>query len=112
MRRQKTINELAEEVGGLYALVVGLAKRAKQLKEGRARVTDCASSNVLTVALKEMLEGKVVVRPAGDKEEPTPVAEAEATALAAEAAATEEEPEPAEPKSKRRSTRAKKEDEG
>ena len=110
MRRQKTINELAEEVGGLYALVVAAAKRAKQLKEGRARVTDCASSNVLTVALKEMLEGKVVVRPAGDKEEPTPVVEAEAPA--AEAAATEEEPEAVEPKTKRRSTRAKKEDEG
>jgi DNA-directed RNA polymerase omega subunit len=66
--KKKTINELAEEVGGMYVLTVAAAKRAKQLKEGRARVTDCASPNPLTVAIQELLEGKVIVRPLGDGE--------------------------------------------
>ncbi len=73
MQRKKTIDELAEEVGGMYAPVVAVAKRAKQLKEGRARVVDCPSANVLTVAIEEMLEGKVTVRPSGEKEEPEEV---------------------------------------
>jgi len=87
MQRKKTIDELAEEVGGMFALVVGVAKRAKQLKEGRARVVDCPSANVLTVAMQEFQEGKVIVRPAGEREET-------AEAQVAPAAATEAQPQP------------------
>jgi DNA-directed RNA polymerase omega subunit len=87
MQRKKTINELAEEVGGMYALVVGVAKRAKQLKEGRARVVDCPSANVLTVAMQELQEGKVIVRPAAEGEEP-------AEPQVAPAAATKAQPQP------------------
>ncbi len=74
--KKKSVDELAEEAGGMYALVVAVAKRAKQLKEGRARVSDCPSANVLTVAIQEMREGKVVIRPPGEREEG---AESEAT---------------------------------
>lgn len=69
MRSQKSVHELAEEVGGMYALVVAAAKRAKQLREGRQPVTSADSANPLTVALQELLEGKVVVRPPGEKDE-------------------------------------------
>lgn len=82
MRGQKSVHQLAEEVGGMYALVVAAAKRAKQLREGRQPVTTCDSSNPLTIALQEMLEGKVVVRPPGEKDEPD--AEAEIVEVAGE----------------------------
>lgn len=70
MRGQKSVHDLAEEVGGMYALVVAAAKRAKQLREGRQPVTQCDSANPLTVALQEMLEGKIIVRPPGETDEP------------------------------------------
>lgn len=82
MRRQKDVHQLAEEVGGMFALVVAAAKRAKQLREGRQPVTACDSSNPLTIALQEMLEGKVVVRPPGEKDESD--AEAEIVEVAGE----------------------------
>jgi DNA-directed RNA polymerase omega subunit len=69
MRSQKSVHELAEEVGGMYALVVAAAKRAKQIREGRQPVTSTDSSNPLTIALQELLDGKIVVRPPGEKEE-------------------------------------------
>ena len=70
MPRYRDVYELANQVGGMYALVVAAAKRAKQLREGRQPVTQCPSSNPLTVAIQELLEGKVMVRPpgAGDDE--------------------------------------------
>jgi len=76
MPRYKDVHELAGEVGGMYALVVAAAKRAKQLREGRQAVTDCASGNMLTVAIRELVEGKVIVRPPGEvEEEPIPETE-------------------------------------
>lgn len=69
MRSQKSVHELAEEVGGMYALVVAAAKRAKQLREGRQPVTKTQSANPLTIALQELLEGKIIVRPPGEKDE-------------------------------------------
>ncbi len=73
MPRYKDAHELASEVGGMYALVVAVAKRAKQLREGRQAVVECDSNNTLTVAIKELVEGKVLVRPPGAvEEEPAP----------------------------------------
>ena len=69
MPRYKDVYELAHEVGGMYALVVGSAKRAKQLREGRQSVVKSDSANPLTVALHELLDGHVVVRPPGAAEE-------------------------------------------
>lgn len=76
MRRYKDVYELAAEVGGMYALVVATAKRAKQLREGRPPLVQCNSNNPLTIAIQEFLEGKVVVRPPGAAdEEATPETE-------------------------------------
>jgi DNA-directed RNA polymerase subunit omega len=68
MQRKKTIEDLAEDAGGMFALVVAAAKRAKQLKEGRQRVTECPSANPLTIAIQELVDGKVLVRPPGEKD--------------------------------------------
>jgi DNA-directed RNA polymerase omega subunit len=96
MPRYKDVHELAAEVGGMYALVVAAAKRAKQLREGRQAVTECGSGNMLTVAIRELLEGKVVVRPPGAvEEEPVPDTEiVEVVAPGLQQAAAEEAPEP------------------
>ena len=96
MRGPKSVHELAEEVGGMYALVVGAAKRAKQLREGRQRVTESASANPLTVALQEIVEGKIVVRPPGEKDEPEAEAEVVEVSGAEAEAEDGEEAEPSE----------------
>lgn len=69
MPRYKNVYELAAEVGGMYALVVATAKRAKQLREGRPPLVKCDSNNPLTIAIQEFLEGKVIVRPRGAADE-------------------------------------------
>ncbi|MBM3474584.1 MAG: DNA-directed RNA polymerase subunit omega [Armatimonadetes bacterium] len=76
MSRYKDVYELADETGGMYALVVAAAKRAKQLREGRQPVVQADSSNPLTVAIQELLDGRVLVRPPGAvDEEPAPQTE-------------------------------------
>ncbi|MGQ9733325.1 MAG: DNA-directed RNA polymerase subunit omega [Candidatus Zipacnadales bacterium] len=92
MPRYRDVHELAQEVGGMYALVVAAAKRAKQLREGRYPVVDTQSTNPLTIALQELLEGKVIVRPPGEvADEPVPQTEiVEVVAPEARAAEAEE----------------------
>ena len=76
MARFKDVYELADETGGMYALVVAAAKRAKQLREGRQPVVQSDSGNPLTIAIQELLDGKVLVRPPGAvDEEPAPETE-------------------------------------
>jgi DNA-directed RNA polymerase subunit omega len=76
MSRYKDVYELADETGGMYALVVAAAKRAKQLREGRQPVVSAGSANPLTVAIQELLDGRVMVRPPGAvDEEPAPQTE-------------------------------------
>jgi DNA-directed RNA polymerase subunit omega len=76
MPRYKDVYELADETGGMYALVVAAAKRAKQLREGRQPVVQSESGNPLTIAIQELLDGKVLVRPPGAvDEEPAPETE-------------------------------------
>ena len=69
MPRYKDVYELANEVGWMYALVVAAAKRAKQLREGRQKVVASESGNPLTIAIQELLEGKVQVRPPGETDQ-------------------------------------------
>lgn len=76
MSRYRDVYELAEEVGGMFVVVVAAAKRAKQIRDGRQPVVEIDSTNPLTIAIEELLEGKVVVRPA-DEEPEEPAAEME-----------------------------------
>ena len=82
MPRYKDVYELAADVGGMYALVVAAAKRAKQLREGRPPLVQCESNNTLTIAIQELLEGKIVVRPPGATDE-EPGAQTEIVEVAA-----------------------------
>ena len=100
MPRYKDVYELAEEVGGMYSLVVAAAKRAKQIREGRQPVIEINSANPLTIAIEELLQGKVQVRPIEEEpEEPmadTEVVEVLGADMSAEAAAAAEAAEAAE----------------
>jgi DNA-directed RNA polymerase subunit omega len=82
MSRYREVYELAAEVGGMYALVVATARRAKQLREGRQPVVESTSGNPLTISIQEFLEGRVVVRPPGAADE-EPTAETEVVEVAA-----------------------------
>jgi DNA-directed RNA polymerase subunit omega len=53
--------ELDSKVGSRYSLVIAVAKRAKQLREGQPRMVDCKSKNSITIALEEISAGKLQV---------------------------------------------------
>lgn len=53
--------ELDSKVGSRYSLVIAVAKRAKQLREGQPRLVDCKSKNHITVALEEIASGRLQV---------------------------------------------------
>jgi DNA-directed RNA polymerase subunit omega len=55
------LESLLDRVENKYSLVVGVAKRARQLKEGHLPMVDIASTNPVTVALEEIAAGKVRV---------------------------------------------------
>ncbi|MHB0913319.1 MAG: DNA-directed RNA polymerase subunit omega [Armatimonadota bacterium] len=42
-----------------YSLVIAVAKRAKQLREGAPRLVEIKSKNHITIALEEISQGKV-----------------------------------------------------
>jgi len=53
------LESLLDRVDNKYSLVIGVAKRARQLKEGHLPMVDVASTNPVTVALEEIAAGKV-----------------------------------------------------
>jgi DNA-directed RNA polymerase subunit omega len=61
--------DLSRKVGGRYALVIAVAKRATQLNEGARPLVESHSDNAVAVALQEIAEGKVVVVPSEAAEE-------------------------------------------
>jgi len=61
-----SIEQLSDDVGGRFPLVVAAAKRARQLKEGAVPLVKISSNNPLTIALAEIAAGKVVVKAPGN----------------------------------------------
>ncbi len=55
------LESLLDRVDNKYALVISVAKRARQLKEGHLPMVDVASTNPVTVALEEIAAGKIRV---------------------------------------------------
>jgi len=62
------MEELSRELGSRYALVVAVAKRAKQIKEAergerpRVALVETKSKRAVAIALEELAAGKVVLR--------------------------------------------------
>ncbi len=53
------LESLLEKAENKYSLVISVAKRARQLKEGHLPMVDVPSANPVTVALEEIAAGKV-----------------------------------------------------
>lgn len=96
-------DDLEGKVDSRYTLVILAAKRAKQLRDGAAKLIDTTSTNALTIALEEIAAGKVTYQvPSHDELPPKPTAaqietlpalesaEAEAAEITAEPAPVDE----------------------
>jgi len=63
------IEELLQRCGSVYRLVLLAAKRAKEIAEGAPPLVETAHRKVTSVALDEILQGKVLYK-ADEPEEP------------------------------------------
>ena len=59
---QVHIEELLKQCGSVYKLVLLAAKRAKELAEGSPALVDTAQRKVTSVALEEIVQGKVLYK--------------------------------------------------
>ncbi len=57
------IEELIDRLGSSYDLVVAAAKRAKQLRAGARPLVNTDAQNPLTIALQEIAEGSIILKP-------------------------------------------------
>jgi DNA-directed RNA polymerase subunit omega len=64
---QVPIEELLKKCGSVYRLVILAAKRAKEIAEGSPSLVETPQRKVTSVALEEILQGKVLYKP--DEEE-------------------------------------------
>ena len=55
------IDELSQKFGSRYSLVIATAKRARQLKEGAPPLVETTSRNPISIALEEIMAGKVLL---------------------------------------------------
>lgn len=57
-------------MGSKYSLVIAVAKRAKQIREGASIMVDSASTNPIVIAMEEIAAGKVnVIVPSAEQVE-------------------------------------------
>ena len=63
------VEELIDRLGGSYDLVVAAAKRAEQLRDGAKPLVDTKSKNPLTIALQELAEGSITLKPIEESDE-------------------------------------------
>jgi len=59
MMVKPTVNELLKKVDNRYELVIATSKRARQLANGDAALTNKKEASVVTLAATEIAEGKV-----------------------------------------------------
>ena len=56
------ITELVAKTGSRYILVIEIAKRARQLAEGRNALVDVHTNKDVTKAINEIYEGKIALK--------------------------------------------------
>lgn len=56
---EPTVTDLLKLVDDRYELIIISSKRARQLAEGAKKLTDAKDKSVVTIAAKEIAEGKV-----------------------------------------------------
>jgi DNA-directed RNA polymerase subunit omega len=52
-------DEQEKRLQSRYSLVIAVAKRAKQIREGSPTLVECKSTNSITCALEEIAQGKI-----------------------------------------------------
>ena len=63
------VEQLIDRLGSSYDLVVAAAKRAKQLRGGARPLVDTDAKNPLTIALQEIAEGSILLKPIEETDE-------------------------------------------
>jgi len=63
------VEELIDRLGSSYDLVVAAAKRAQQLRGGARPLVVTDAKNPLTIALQEIAEGSIILKPVEETEE-------------------------------------------
>ncbi|CUH96068.1 hypothetical protein P22_2156 [Propionispora sp. 2/2-37] len=53
------LEDLLKKVDNKYTLAVLAAKRAREIEEGSTILVDCKSSKAVTIALEEIVQGKI-----------------------------------------------------
>lgn len=61
--RDKHLDRLIERAGSKYTLVVAVAKRAQQIRDGKVPLVDIKSNNPVTLSLVEIATREVLVNP-------------------------------------------------
>ena len=64
---QVAIEELLKQCNSVYKLVLLAAKRAKEISEGSPALVDTAHRKVTSVALDEILHGRVLYKSDGEE---------------------------------------------
>ena len=59
------IEELLKRCGSVYRLVILAAKRAKEITEGSPSLVETSQRKVTSIALEEILQGKVLYKAQG-----------------------------------------------
>lgn len=62
MMVKPTRAELLEKTDNKFKLVIGTAKRARQIAEGQEKLTNVKESSPVTLAANEIAEGKVKIQ--------------------------------------------------
>ncbi len=78
---------LEDKCSNRFQLVVAVALRSKQLKEGARPLVDCGSQNPITIAMHEIAQGKIQI--VQDEDGQTQVEAAAETAPAEDADSVE-----------------------
>ncbi len=63
------IGNLMEKFKSRYSLVIGVAKRAREIYQTGVTFTECKSSKPVTVAINEIAENKVSFKESSDRDE-------------------------------------------
>ena len=65
---QVPIEELLKRCSSIYRLVILAAKRAKEVAEGAPSLIETSQRKITSIALEEILHGKVLYKPIAEKE--------------------------------------------
>lgn len=55
------LNKLNDKINSRYSMVIACAKRARQISDGSEVLVQCDSQKPVTIAINEIVEGKVIV---------------------------------------------------